>query len=286
MSGRVSEITVDGVRLAIDRVGQGPTVVCLSAICHDATDFDPLAARLGEAFEFVRLDWPGHGRSGADHVPTTAARYAQLVELALDALRIEQPILIGNSIGGAVAILVASRRPVAGVVLCNNGGLVEVDATVRWICGLGAAFFRAGERRRAWYRPAFGLYYRLVLPSPSARTQRERIVSRAYETAKIAREFWESAARPEADIRAVAARLQAPVWVAWARNDKIVRLALCRAALEAIPDVTISLFDGGHSAFLEQPDAFAEGFRAFAARLRPRPEAEMLRYHHDAVNVS
>jgi hypothetical protein len=43
--------------------------------------------------------------------------------------------------------------------------------------------------------------------------------------------------------------------------------------LEAIPDVAINLFDGGHSAFLEQPDAFAEGFRAFTARLVPQTAA-------------
>jgi pimeloyl-ACP methyl ester carboxylesterase len=233
MSGRVSEIMVDGVRLAIDRVGQGPTVVCLSAICHDAADFDPLAARLGGAFEFVRLEWPGHGRSGPDHAPASPARYAQLVELALDALRIERPILIGNSIGGAAAILVAFRRPVAGVVICDSGGLVEVDATVRRICGLGAAFFRAGERRRGWFGPAFGLYYRLVLPSPSARAQRERIVRGAYATARVAREAWESFGRPEADIRAVAARLKAPVWAAWAKDDKVIPVTRCRAALAA-----------------------------------------------------
>jgi pimeloyl-ACP methyl ester carboxylesterase len=276
MSGRVSEIVVDGVRLAVDRVGRGPAVVCVNAICHDAADFDPLAARLGEAFEFVRIEWPGHGRSGADHEPASAMRYARLLELALDALRIEPPILIGNSIGGAAAILVASRRPVAGLVICDSGGLVEVNATAGRFCGLLAAFFRAGERRRAWFRPVFGLYYRLVLPSPSARTQREAIVRRAYETAGVGRQAWESFSRPDADIRAVAAGLTAPVWVAWARNDKVVPFARCRAALEAIPNVEISLFDGGHSAFLEQPDSFAEGFRAFAARLAPEMPAAAL----------
>jgi 4,5:9,10-diseco-3-hydroxy-5,9,17-trioxoandrosta-1(10),2-diene-4-oate hydrolase len=267
MSARVSEITVDGVRLAVDRVGQGPTVVCLTAICHDAADFDPLAARLGAAFEFVRLEWPSHGRSGPDHAPASPARYAELVGMALDALGIERPILIGNSIGGAAAILVASRRPVAGLVICDSGGLVEVNATVRRACRLGASFFRAGERGRGWFGTAFGLYYRLVLPSSSARAQRERIVRGAYATARSAREAWESFGRPEADIRAVAARLNAPVWAAWAKKDRVIPLHLCRVAIEAIPGVAISLFDGGHSAFLEQPDAFAEGFRAFAARL-------------------
>lgn len=48
----------------------------------------------------------------------------------LTQLQIEKPILIGCSIGGAAAILYARDHPVAGLVLCDPGGLVQVDATV------------------------------------------------------------------------------------------------------------------------------------------------------------
>ena len=124
-----------------------------------------------------------HGRSGPDTRPASAERYAELVAATLDELGLERPLLIGNSIGGATAILVATARPVAGVVLCDSGGFVRVDATVRRICSIMAAFFAAGEARAWWFGPAFALYYRVVLPSPAAHAQRARIIAGAYDTA-------------------------------------------------------------------------------------------------------
>ena len=260
----VLHIDIDGVQLAVDRVGQGRPLICLSAICHDAHDFDPLAERLGDQFEFIRIEWPGHGRSGPDTQPASAERYAELIAAALDQLGVERPLLIGNSIGGATSILVAAARPVAGVVLCDSGGLVRVDRKLRRICSIMAGFFAAGEAHAWWFGSVFALYYRVVLPSPSAHAQRARTIAAAYHTAGRAREAWQSFARPEADIRAKAATLTVPVWVAWGRRDYAAPLSLCRAGIEAIPGATLTMFDCGHSPFLEQPDAFAPAFTAFA----------------------
>src|SRR5205085_7456287 len=114
------------------------------AVGHDAHDFDALADRIGERFELIRLEWPGHGRSGDDHQPASARRYAQLVEGLLERLAIERPLLLGNSIGGAVAMLHASRHPVRALVLCDSGGLVEITPDVARICRLFERFFAAG----------------------------------------------------------------------------------------------------------------------------------------------
>jgi 4,5:9,10-diseco-3-hydroxy-5,9,17-trioxoandrosta-1(10),2-diene-4-oate hydrolase len=61
-------------------------------------------------------------------------------------------------------------------------------------------------------------------------------------------------------------RLEAPVWVAWAKRDKVVRLDLCRPKIAH----RLSTFNAGHTAFLEQPDAFAHEFESFADHLPPR----------------
>ncbi len=263
-------VAVDGVTLAYDRQGAGPPVVCLTAIGHGARDFDAFASAVRDRFEIIRLDWPGHGRSGDDAQPASALRYAELLEGFLDAIGVTAPILIACSIGGAAAIRTAARRSVRGLVLCDSGGLVGVDAEVARFCGLFARFFAAGERGAGWFGPAFAAYYRLmVLPRPAAREQRRRIVAAGYETAAVTRQAWESFGRPEADIRVLLTGLSAPVWFAWARQDRVIPLGRCRAAIEATPNASLSLFDAGHAAFLEQPDAFARGFLAFAGALGP-----------------
>src|SRR5438105_2699741 len=92
------EITVDGVRLAVAREGQGQAVVCLHAIGHGGRDFDAFTAAVKDRFEVIRVDWPDQGRSGPDVKAPTAARYAELLAGVLTQLRVERPIIIGNSI--------------------------------------------------------------------------------------------------------------------------------------------------------------------------------------------
>ena len=260
-------IHVRGVELAVAREGAGPPVVCLHAIGHGGGDFTTFAALMRDRFEVIRIDWPGQGRSGDDAEPASARRYAELLGGALAALGIERPILIGNSIGGAAALVHAARAPVRALVLCDPGGLVAVDGMVRRICGLFARFFRAGARGAWWFPAAFALFYRVVLPSPAARGQRRLIVAAVDETAPILVQAWESFSRPEADIRALAAGLDIPVWFAWSKSDQVARFSLCQLATAAMRRATVTQFKGGHAAFPQQPQAFAAAFERFAAGL-------------------
>src|SRR5258705_1899899 len=120
------EVVVDGVRLAVARSGRGPAVVCLHAIGHGGRDFEAFAAAVEKRFEVIRVDWPGQGRSGPDTGQPAAARYAELLAGLLAELHVSNPIIIGNSIGGATAIVYAGKHPVRALVLCDPGGIFEV----------------------------------------------------------------------------------------------------------------------------------------------------------------
>lgn len=262
-------VDVDDVRLAVHRSGRGEPLVCLSAIAHDAHDFDALAARIGHCFELICLEWPGHGQSGDDPQPASTARYGDLTLQALDRLGVANPLILGNSIGGGAAIHYAARRPVRGLVLCDSAGLVPVSPFVRRLCGLFAAFFATGERGAAWFGPAFAAYYRMVLPQPAAAAQRRRIIASGRRLAGVLRQAWQSFGRPDADLIETACALDVPIWVAWAKQDRVIPLAYCLPAIRRLKTATLTTFEAGHAAFLEQPDAFAEGFLAFSGALPP-----------------
>ncbi|HVH05242.1 MAG TPA: alpha/beta hydrolase, partial [Myxococcota bacterium] len=106
-------------------------------------------------------------------------------------------------------------------------------------------------------------YYRLVLPGPTARAHRERIVAAGRASAPRLVEAWRSFGRADADLRALAAQLRCPVLVAWAERDRVIQLARNRPAIERIPGARLELFPAGHAAFLECPDAFARTLAAF-----------------------
>ncbi len=262
------EVEVDGVRLAVAREGQGPLVVCLHAAGHGARDYEAFAALMTPAFEILRIDWPGHGRSGEDmREDASAGRYADLLTGLLAKLEIERPIIVGNSIGGAAAIIHAARSQVRALVLCDPGGLVPAGPLSRVYCSAFRRFFQAGVRDAKWYGPAFRLYYHIVLPSLAAVAQRNRIIANAYQSAPLLEQVWRSFSRPNADIRVLAAVLTAPIWVAWARSDRVIPARLCMPTVRRLRHAELSFFAGGHAPFLEQPEAFATAFEAFIGRL-------------------
>jgi 4,5:9,10-diseco-3-hydroxy-5,9,17-trioxoandrosta-1(10),2-diene-4-oate hydrolase len=265
----VTWIDADGTRIAVKRRGRGIPVVCLHAIGHGARDFEAFAERIGDEFEIIALDWPGQGRSPPGP-PPSAERYAALAIAALDALDIRQAVLLGNSIGGAAALRMAAlhKERVSALVLCNSGGLAAVTPFTRFLIRRFVAFFRAGENGKSWFAPAFRFYYRQVLPAKAARAQRARIVASGYEIAGVLRQAWESFAEPGTDLRGLAKSIECPVWIAWAKSDRIIAWSRCRKGAQAIGSRTVTFFRGGHAAFLEDPDRFAAGFRKFMGRVK------------------
>jgi 4,5:9,10-diseco-3-hydroxy-5,9,17-trioxoandrosta-1(10),2-diene-4-oate hydrolase len=265
-SSAVLEAGAAGAKVAVTRWGRGPAVLCLHAIGHGARDFSKLAERLDHRFEFVAIDWPGHGASPSSDSPVTATRFAEILAAVLDELCLRRVVIIGSSIGGAAAILYAAQQPdrVSALVLCNPGGLQPVGPIARLVCRRMAAFFARGERREPGYLQRFRRYYeREVLSSPSAAWRREEIIANADRTAGLLRQAWEGFASTEADLRALAPGLGCPVLFAWAKRDRYIAWSRSKRAAISVPRHIIRFFDGSHCAFLEEPDRFDQEFLTF-----------------------
>jgi pimeloyl-ACP methyl ester carboxylesterase len=262
-------LQLDGTSVAYWTSGDGMPLVCLHAVGHSSEDFAALPERMPGPLRWIALDWPGHGASGRDRVPASAARYAEILARFLGAAEIEAPVLLGNSIGGAAAVRFAAAHPAAarGLILANPGGLAPVDAAARAFCRVLAAFFRAGARRARWFPAAFDLYYRTVLQAPPARARRRRIVASAYEVAPVLAEAWESFGRADADVRPLLPHISCPVLFTWATGDRVVSLARSRDAIASLARARVQPCRGGHAAFLEDPETFDVALRTFLAEL-------------------
>jgi len=268
-----SLIEVGGTRLAVKRDGVGLPVICLHATGHGGRDFEGFATTMAlRGFEVITMDWPGQGASPSDATgaPASARRYAELLGGLIAKLELQvPPILVGNSIGGAAALSFATGAPgmTKALVLCNPGGLAPLNAVAQIAIAAMIRFFAAGERGASWFHTAFALYYQLVLPGPAARNQRARIVAASLETAPVMRQAWESFRSDAADLRTAAQGLHLPCLFAWAKADRIVALKASLPAISAIPNAQLRQFEGGHSAFAEDPDAFNQAFLDFASAL-------------------
>ena len=104
------------------RDGAGPIVVWLGGFGSDmdgtkAAAFDDWASASGRAF--LRFDYSGHGASDGDFADGTITRWREDALAVIDALTQGPLVLVGSSMGGWLACLVAAVRPdrVAGLLL-------------------------------------------------------------------------------------------------------------------------------------------------------------------------
>jgi len=259
-------ISLDGVSIAYtDSGGGGPVLICLYAIGHGARDFEDSSRRLSPQYRVIALDFPNQGNSGADLQPASGTRYAIVLRQFIERLNLESVTLLGNSIGGAASIRYASLHPerVKAIILCDSGGLGPPDRVGRIFIGAFAQFFAAGRRGASWFPWAFARYYRKVLLKESARAERERIIRSAYEIAPTLEQAWRSFGKPEENLSSVLPRIRCPVLLAWAKDDFVVPLKRSEPSFEGFPNHCLEVFEGGHAAFLEDPDRFEQTLRRF-----------------------
>ena len=247
-----------------------PVLICLHAIGHSARDFEDLGTRLLGSHRVIAIDFPGQGNSDPDTKPSCCARYTELLEHFVGDLNLTRFAILGNSIGGATAVRYASLHPerVVALVLCDSGGLRPPSPIDRLFIRLFVQFFAAGRRRAKWFPWAFDRYYRMMLCEPASFARREEIVKSAYEIAPVLEQAWRSFADPGEDLSALLAQIECPVLLAWAKADFVIPVQANAAAIEIFPDHRLELFEGGHSAFLEDPDRFERILRDFMAGLK------------------
>jgi pimeloyl-ACP methyl ester carboxylesterase len=260
-------VSLRGVSIAYaDSGGPGPVLLCLHAIGHGARDFENLSRHLSPQYRVIALDFPGQGNSGDDAQPPSGTRYSEIVSQFIDELHLGPVTLLGNSIGGAAAIRYASQRPehAKSLVLCDSGGLgSSPDRVSRTFIGVFVQLFAAGRRGAVWFPWAFSRYYSRVLLKEPAREQRERIIRSAYEIAPLLEQAWRSFARPEENLSPVLPQVHCPVLLAWAKDDFVVPLKRSEPSFQKFPDHCLQVFEGGHAAFLEDPDRFERALRNF-----------------------
>src|SRR3954465_10142910 len=119
---RVHHVPVGRLRISTLTMGEGPHMLLLHGLGGTKASFFDTAAALSRRYTVHAIDLPGFGGSSKPATAGYGARYfANAVIGLMDALEIERAHLVGNSMGGRVAIEVGLERPdrVGGIALLS-----------------------------------------------------------------------------------------------------------------------------------------------------------------------
>jgi pimeloyl-ACP methyl ester carboxylesterase len=120
---QVCRLDHDGVELVVAEAGEGdPALLFLHPNAADHTFFGPQVEEFSARHRVVAIDQRGFGDSGKPDGPYTPAAFAEDVAFVIDELGLDRPVVLGCSMGGAVALELAARHPDAlcGLVLLNR----------------------------------------------------------------------------------------------------------------------------------------------------------------------
>ena len=113
-------VDVPGARLHyVDTGGDGPAILLLHGIYGQLRNFTYALTDQLKDHRLIVVDRPGWGHSTVEGEHPTIETQARMVADLIDALGLDRPLLVGHSMGGAVALAMAVNQPakIRGVAL-------------------------------------------------------------------------------------------------------------------------------------------------------------------------
>ena len=106
----IAYTTVDGIRLRYIATGEGPTLVLLHTLRTQLDLFRKVIGDLSRDFRVYAMDYPGHGYSDIPEADYDPELFARSVRGFLQELDITEAIIVGESIGGSLGLLLAAEH--------------------------------------------------------------------------------------------------------------------------------------------------------------------------------
>lgn len=279
--------------------GNGPgseLVLCVHGMSGAATNWTDLMAELAPDFDCAAVDLPGFGFSPP---PSTGGGYsvtghAGTVARLIETLGAGPVHLIGNSMGGAVAVRLAARRPdlVRTLTLISpalpdlkvRGSVAHFPVLAlpyvgEWLVRHYTARFPVENRvsgvfATCFYDPSRVHPDRLALEVEALR-RRDELSYEATALARAARTLVCETLKPRPlSLWRDAGQVRAPSLVLFGRDDRLVHPRLAARAASTFRDATVAVLpETGHLAQMERPDVIAALFRELLNETRARGDA-------------
>ena len=256
-----NRVEINGLHIAYQRAGTGPTLVLLHGFICDSRAWKPQLEDLSRDFDVIAWDAPGCGQSSDPDEHFSMAAYADCLAALLDSAGVTSAHILGLSWGGTLALEFYRmyRERVSSPILADayagwTGSLGEDVAAKRLARCLRESELPANEWVPQWAPEAFS-------SSPP-----RQLVD---EYAAIMSDFhpvgFRAMSRNVApDFREVLPLIDVPTLLIWGEEDSRSPLNVARAMCDSIRGARLVVIPGaGHVSNMEQPARFNAEVRAF-----------------------
>ncbi len=209
--------------------GTGKDVVLLHGWGQNIQMMDPLGKLLKNC-RITILDLPGFGSSMEPSFAYNISDYASLLHEFLKELKIDNPILIGHSFGGRIAIYYASMYQVSKLVL------------------FGSPFIKRGND--SLKLKVFKNLKKIKFLNNLAEVMKNHLGSEDYKNASgVMRQILVNTVNT--DLSSNASKITCPTLLIWGNNDEAVPVSEAKKLESLINDSALIVLNGTHYCYLE-----------------------------------
>ena len=253
------KLSIRGIQLNVHDHGEAePALVFLHYWGGSGRTWDGVASRLCHRYRTVAIDQRGWGDSDGPAGGYGIVDLADDAAAAVASLGLRRYVLIGHSMGGKVAQLLASRRPrgLTGLVLVapSPAGGVSLSEEQR------EALLHVYDSVESIEAALDGV----LTGRPLRGEVRQRAIEDSLRGSPAAKRAWPASSMGE-DVSADLARIEVPTLVVAGELDQVDPLAVLeREVVARIPGAKLHVIAGaGHLSPLDAPEALAAQIAAF-----------------------
>ena len=286
-------VSIDGIRYHYQEYpGSGPAIVLLHGFGSSTYTWEEVIPRLQmDGYRVFALDMKGFGWSdkpvGADYSPRVLM---EEVNAWMGQMGLERVVFAGNSLGGAIGLMLAMDHParMARLVLIDSGGYPIKKPLIIRIGALPvirdvAKLFFGRWLIRANLGQVFVNKDRITRARVSAYYDRMRTTGAMAAQMALSAAIGQQSAQGDIDR---IAQIRIPTLILWGENDTWIPLANGRRFHEEIPHSRLVVIPRcGHIPQEEHPEFTARCISAFAAG-RPLPKPLAMEAQKDLVPSS
>ena len=265
------QLTIHDRQVVYRTAGSGPVVLLIHGMAGSATTWKHVMPALSRDFTVVAPDLLGHGLSDKEPDDYSLGAFASLLRDLLVALGHERATVVGQSLGGGIAMQLAYQHPerCERLVLVGSGGLGrEVNPVLRLLTfpgtdtllriasaapvrstalGLASLFGRAGMQPA----PATDEFWRSYESLADAATRKAFL--------RTLRAVIDPRGQAVSAVNRLHLAAEMPTLILWGDSDPIIPLSHAFAAHEGIAGSRLEIFEGvGHYPHCEAPAQFVD----------------------------